>query len=264
MIPIRDNIPSRSIPVVNYTIVALCAVAFFFQVSDPRMTEQFGMIPARVIGTEREITITERFLVERGGNVFVVEQDRPVEESPIPAWLTLVTSVFLHGGWLHILGNLWFLYIFGDNVEDRFGHWGYLAFYLGCGILAGLSHLATDPDSMVPTIGASGAIAGVMGAYLILYPHARVLCIIPIFIFLHMAVLPAPLFLGVWFLIQFFQGTFAITAAQQTGVAWWAHIGGFAVGVVVAWLLGSNGKLRPRVEEIRPNTDGLRFYRIRR
>src|SRR5262249_34301990 len=156
-----------------------------------------------------------------------LEQEAP--EPAISPWWTLLTCMFLHGGWLHIIGNMWFLYIFGDNVEDRLGHFGYALFYLGSGVFASLTHLLTNASSTVPTLGASGAIAGVMGAYMVLYPHARVLTLIPIFYFIQILLLPAPLFLGIWFLIQAFQGTFAITSAKEgAGVAWWAHIGGFA------------------------------------
>src|SRR5690606_5683097 len=127
------------------------------------------------------------------------------------------------GGWLHLLGNMWFLYIFGDNVEDRLGHVGYLLFYLGAGVIASGVHLVTNSSSMIPTVGASGAIAGVMGGYFVLYPHSRVLTLVPIFIFIHIMVIPAPVFLGIWFLLQFFQGTFSLGAVQAGGVAWWAH-----------------------------------------
>jgi len=141
---------------------------------------------------------------------------------------------------------------------------GYVLFYVGCGVAASASHLWSAPGSPIPTIGASGAIAGVMGAYMYLYPRARVLTVIPIFVFLHMAVLPAPLFLGVWFFIQFFQGAFAITSTEATGVAWWAHIGGFAAGFVVAWILGRAHVLRPKVQLTMPRTDRVTHYPVRR
>ncbi len=168
----------------------------------------------------------------------------------MPPLLTILTCIFLHGGWMHFLGNMWFLYIFGDNVEDRFGHGGFLAFYLGCGVAASVAHLLTNPTSGVPTVGASGAIAGVMGAYFFLYPRAVVLTLIPIFVFLHLIVVPAWVFLGVWFLIQLFKGTVSVGA----GVAWWAHIGGFAVGFLVSWALHVAGALRPEARQVRPAT----------
>jgi membrane associated rhomboid family serine protease len=179
-------------------------------------------------------------------------------------WLTLLTCIFLHGGWMHFLGNMWFLYIFGDNVEDRFGHLGFGLFYLLCGVGASAAHLLTNRGSAVPTIGASGAIAAVMGAYFVLYPRARVLTVVPIFYFLEMIVLPAPLFLGVWFVIQFFQGAFAISAAASTGVAWWAHVGGFVAGMVLAWQLRARNRLWPAVERELPRTERVSAYRIGR
>ncbi len=182
--------------------------------------------------------------------------------SAVPPWLTLLTCIFLHGGWMHFIGNMWFLFIFGDNVEDRLGHVGFLVFYLAAGIAASAAHLATNPASPIPTIGASGAIAGVMGAYFYLYPHARVLTLVPIFVILQMVVLPASVFLAIWFAIQFFQGIFSVGATQATGVAWWAHIGGFAVGLAVAFGLDQLHVLRPKVEQIRPHTDHAGTYRI--
>jgi hypothetical protein len=143
--------------------------------------------------------------------------------------------MFLHGGFWHLLGNMWFLYIFGDNVEDRLGHPRYLLFYLLCGVASGVIHFLSAPGSPMPTVGASGAIAGVMGAYLILYPRARVLTLIPIIIFPWFVEIPAFVFLGIWILIQFLSA--ALTAGQVSGVAWWAHVGGFVVGIVFLKML---------------------------
>src|SRR5204862_1388341 len=145
---------------------------------------------------------------------------------------TLVTSMFLHGSWMHVIGNMWYLWIFGDNVEDRVGHGRFIVFYLLCGMLAALGQVAVDPTSMLPTIGASGAIAGVMGAYFVLYPHSRVLTLIP-WIFLQIVELPAIMLLGFWFLMQLFSaGTLAVTAnTHGGGVAFAAHIAGFIAGV---------------------------------
>ena len=261
MIPLRDNIPSQTTPIINYAMIAICSLVFLAQLgegddADPSLIERFGMIPARVVdpGTPvyQSYTAPARFL---DGSVRMVERRREVPPPAVPPWLTLLTCIFLHGGWMHFLGNMWFLFIFGDNVEDRLGHAGYLAFYLGTGIAASLTHLLTGPDSVIPTIGASGAIAGVMGAYFLLYPRARVLTVVPIFVLIQVLVLPAPLFLGVWFAIQFFQGTFSLGAGPSAGVAWWAHIGGFVVGAATVWLMGRNARLRPRVEVIRPGTD---------
>jgi hypothetical protein len=182
--------------------------------------------------------------------------------------LSFLTFMFLHGGFLHLLGNVWFLYIFGDNVEDRLGHFRYLVFYLLCGLASGISHLVINWHSMIPTIGASGAIAGVMGAYFILYPRAKILTLVPIFIFFQFIELPAFLFLGVWFLFQFLSAAGA--SAQAGGIAWWAHIGGFVFGVIFLKLFemlpasGARRKVRdltrkrttPRLQVIRPVGSG--------
>ena len=159
---------------------------------------------------------------------------------------------------------MWFLHIFGDNVEDRIGHVGYLIFYLAAGIAASLTHLFTNMSSPIPTIGASGAIAGVMGAYLFMYPRAMVLSVIPIFVFLQTIVLPAPIFLGIWFAMQFFQGVSTITSAPTSGVAWWAHIGGFVVGGIVAKVMDLTHHLNPAVTERRPNSSAPGMYRVDR
>jgi membrane associated rhomboid family serine protease len=266
MIPLRDDVPSRTTPFVNYAVIALCTGVFLLQLAEQdengTLTEQYGMIPARVVNPQADIEITQRQLVRTPAGVQIREATRPAAEPPIPAWLTLVTCIFLHGGWLHFLGNMWFLYIFGDNVEDRFGHFGYVLFYLGTGVAASLAHLLTAIDSTIPTIGASGAIAGVMGAYFLLYPRAQVLTLVPIFVFFYMVVLPAPLFLGIWFAIQFFQGAFAIAGTQSAGVAWWAHIGGFVAGFAVAWLLRQWHRLSPPPDSSQSDTHDSRFYRL--
>lgn len=249
MIPLRDDIPSRRLPLMNYAIIAFTSLIFLLQLGlardpDRKVEEKFGMIPLRVLHPHQKMTVTE--LVQIRGRVY--EREREIVASPIPNWLTLLTCIFLHGGWMHFLGNMWFLFIFGDNVEDRLGHALYLFFYLASGIAASFVHLITNTGSGVPTVGASGAIAGVMGAYFVLFPHARVLSIIPLFVFVQVVNLPASLFLGIWFVIQFFQGTLAITSSETGGVAWWAHIGGFAVGFLVGWLF----KQRPTYEVARP------------
>lgn len=161
----------------------------------------------------------------------------------MPEWLTLLTCTFLHGGWLHVIGNLLFLWIFGDNVEDRFGRVPFLVFYLVCGAAASAAHLVSNPASTVPTVGASGAIAGVMGAYLFLYPHSRVSMLIVFGFFVDVVVLPAPFFLGYWFLLQLLEA--GMTDGAGGGVAWWAHIGGFALGGSVAAALRFMAWLRP-------------------
>jgi membrane associated rhomboid family serine protease len=263
MIPLRDNIPSRSTPVVTYGMIVVCGLAFAVQMAgDATLIERLGMIPARVLNPDQRVDVVaghQEVLTPRG--VETVTVTRPAAPSPVPAWLTLLTCIFLHGGWMHLLGNMWFLFIFGDNVEDCFGHFGYLLFYLGCGVAASAAHLAVNPGSSVPTIGASGAIAGVMGAYMYLYPRATVLALVPLFVFFYLTVLPAPLFLGIWFLLQFFSGVFAITATQAAGVAWWAHIGGFVVGFGVAWLLSQTHHLRPCVQTVDSRTERASFRR---
>jgi membrane associated rhomboid family serine protease len=279
MIPLRDNVPSRSRPYVNYTMIGLCAAVFLVQLTESpdeaTLAERFGMIPVRVVHPEQPVVIpvAERYTGDyelrrlpdgRIAQVPVTETVvREAASAPVPAILTLLTCIFLHGGWMHFLGNMWFLWIFGDNVEDRFGHWGYLTFYLLAGVAASLTHLVTELNSPIPTIGASGAIAGVMGAYLVSYPHARVTALVPLFYIFYTTVLPAPVFLGIWFLIQFFQGVSTITAVETEGVAWWAHIGGFAAGAAVTWILDKVHFLRGRVTSVRPNTDRIGAHRIR-
>ncbi len=250
MLPLRDNIPSRTIPIVNYVVMGLCLLTFLQQLSNPDLTERLAMIPARVFGGDRDVLVPDVELVR---TIFGVEQRvnlRPALAAAIPDWLTLVSCTFLHGGWLHLLGNLWFLWIFGDNVEDRLGHVGYAAFYLGCGVIASAAHLLSAPGSAVPTVGASGAIAGVMGAYFLLYPRALVVTLIPIVFFLHIAVIPAPVFLGIWFVLQLVQGSFAVGDLEAGGVAWWAHIGGFVAGLATVSLL--RHRLRPPSPARRP------------
>ncbi|TVQ00883.1 MAG: rhomboid family intramembrane serine protease [Planctomycetaceae bacterium] len=236
MIPIRDSIPSTHTPFVNYAMILLCGMAFFAQVSSDdggqRIIERYGMVPLRLTdpAAVAAIPIQEQIATPLG--MIVQERMQVLAPSAINPWMTILTCMFLHGGWMHFLGNMWFLFIFGDNVEDRFGHLGYLLLYLGTGIAAAVSHWATDMNSPIPTIGASGAIAGVMGAYALLYPHARVMTVLPIFIFLHFFVLPAPVFLGIWFVFQMVSGVAA--GSGSTGVAWWAHIGGFIAGALLA------------------------------
>ena len=269
MIPIRDNIPSRTFPIVNYALIGICSIVFLAQISsgegEQTIIEKFGMIPARVTHPNQPVRVREIVPIETPRGIEAVERLHDAAEGPIPAWLTLLTCIFLHGGWMHILGNMWFLHIFGDNVEDRLGHFGYLVFYLASGVAASLVHLASGPDSTLPTVGASGAIAGVMGGYFVLYPHARVLAVIPIVIFLQILVLPAPLFLGIWFLLQFWQGTFSVNGMEAGGVAWWAHIGGFVVGVVLVFLARALGLASPPVEQRLPNTEPpFNAYRYQR
>ena len=211
MIPIRDTIRARRFPVVNTFLILLNVLIFLFEASlGPRALDRFvftfGMVPAR-------------FWLSVG----------------LARWLPLFSSMFLHGSWFHLLSNMLALYIFGDNVEDRMGHFRYLVFYLLGGTLAGLAHLWAYPLSRVPTVGASGAIAAVLGAYLVLYPMARVITLVPVFFFVQIVEIPALFYLGLWFLSQLLNGTFAlaVNTFQGGGVAWWAHIGGFLSGMAL-------------------------------
>jgi membrane associated rhomboid family serine protease len=166
--------------------------------------------------------------------------------STVERFLPLFTSMFLHGGWLHLGGNMLYLWIFGDNVEDDLGHVRFLVFYLACGLAAALTQIYIHPTSKIPMVGASGAVAGVLGGYLLLFPQARVLALIPILFFFQIVELPAALFLVFWFLMQFFNGAIAITGSPYLtgGVAWWAHIGGFIGGVALAFLIPKRQRKR--------------------
>jgi rhomboid family protein len=202
MIPLRDIIPSRTTPYITVTIILLNTLAWLFEISLPRdvlpvFLQVYGVVPADFHTS------------------------------------TLISSMFLHGSWSHIIGNMWYLWIFGDNIEDRLGHGRFIVFYLLCGITAATGQILVDPQSTLPTIGASGAIAGVMGAYFVLYPHSRVLTLIP-WIFLQIVELPAIILLGFWFLMQLFSaGAIAVTASTHGGgVAFAAHVAGFVMGMV--------------------------------
>jgi membrane associated rhomboid family serine protease len=204
MIPLRDVIPSRTTPFVTVTIIVLNAVAFLFEwsLSEAELhafLQVFGLVPAWF------------------------------------SWGAVVTSMFLHGGWLHVLGNMLYLWIFGDNVEDRLGHARFLVFYLLCGIAAAVAQVLTAPESEIPMVGASGAVAGVMGGYFVLFPRSRVLTLVPIIFFFELIELPAIFLLGFWFLMQLFAGVGSIgarTAQDVGGIAFWAHVAGFVLGML--------------------------------
>jgi membrane associated rhomboid family serine protease len=216
MLPLRDNIPASRFPAATVTIIVLNVLVFLHELSlGPSLEETlfgYSVIPARY--TTPEVALQFSLL-----------------DQIIPFF----TSMFLHGGWLHLLGNMWILWIFGDNVEDRLGRTRYVLLYLASGVAASLMHIYTNAGSPVPTIGASGAIAGVMGAYFRFYPNAKVETLVPPFIFGPYFVLPAALFLGFWFLLQFFNGFLSLAVGRESfsGVAWWAHVGGFLFGFVV-------------------------------
>jgi len=217
VIPLRDVLRSRTTPLILYSIIAANIGVFFYELSlSPgglqRFIFQLGLVPWK-------LTTPEVWSIL----------------SPLQQILPLFSSMFLHGGWIHIIGNLWVLHVFGDNVEDRMGHHRFAAFYIAAGLVSIGLHLATAWGSKVPVIGASGAIAGVMGAYLVYYPNARIVTLLPVLLFVVIEV-PAYFFLIFWFLLQFLNGTFALVGAGDSaaGIAWWAHVGGFLFGVAAA------------------------------
>ena len=257
MFPLKDDVKSQATPVVNLTLIAACVLAFVVQMNSPDgLVHEFGMIPARVSHPDADIVTTQMRLVQPQSGVQEVPVQLPLPRPRFHPYTTLLSCIFLHGSFMHLAGNLWFLWVFGDNVEDRLGPGGYLLFYLGSGIAASLTHFAFQPGSPVPTIGASGAVAGVMGAYMLMYPHARVTTLVPLFFILQIMIIPAPIFLGIWFVIQLLQGSFSMGDAQAAGVAWWAHAGGFAFGFAVAWMLKKEEPpTQPYVRVIRRNSN---------
>lgn len=235
--PLYDIQQPRRLPIVNWLLIAICAASFVTQLRAPdggvNLVISYGFIPARLTTGNRPIQTVLPVIEETPAGPQTVRRQVVLPPAPIAPWLTLITCMFLHGGWLHALGNLWFLHIFGDNVEDRFGHVGYLMLYLATGIAAGLLHYLADRSSTLPTIGASGAIAGVMGSYLLLFPRARVVTLVFIIVIVQMIQLPAYLVLGIWFVAQLVAA--ATTDASMGGVAWWAHVGGFVAGLILTW-----------------------------
>jgi membrane associated rhomboid family serine protease len=233
VIPIRDTTPTRRAAIVTVLLIAVNILVFLHEVGlPPRMLEGaievFGVVPARFTRW-----------VSLGGAPWDPYR-----------FLPLVSSMFLHGGWLHVLGNMWFLWIFGDNVEDVLGRLRYLLFYLLCGIAAALAQVAASPGSLAPTIGASGAIAGVLGAYFITFPRARVLTLIPVFIFPWFVELPAVVFLGLWFVLQLFHSVLGLGGAAGAGIAWWAHAAGFVTGIVLMLLLRPRRRTAVRAAQV--------------
>lgn len=234
MVPLRDDNPTRSVAYVTYIIIVLNLLVFIYQLSlcsaaglaeDCHHLEAFfqvwALVPAK---------LTASFGGEPTG-------------LPFPAWVTLFSSQFLHGGFLHIAGNMLFLWIFGNNVEDKLGHIKYIIFYLGCGALAALCQWFFSANSLIPSLGASGAIAGVMGAYILRFPQAKVLTLVPLGFFITTFQIPAIFFLGFWFLQQAFYGIASLgvqtsTGMAQGGIAYWAHAGGFVFGAILGPLLG--------------------------
>ena len=211
MIPFHDTVRARDVPLMNWALIGANLLVFLFETTLSRQqllsfTNAFGLVPRRLWASPG-----------------------------LNQMLTIFSSMFMHGGWWHLVGNLWVLFIFGDNVEDRMGHFRYLLFYLLCGLAAALAHAFVVPRSQVATIGASGAISGIMGAYLVLFPRARVLTFVPFFFLPWLVEVPALIFIGLWFVSQLFNGLFSLIALSAVqmygGVAWWAHVGGFAAGL---------------------------------
>jgi membrane associated rhomboid family serine protease len=220
MFPLRDNTPRRSTPIMTLLLMAANVGVFLFEISLPReqlesLVRVFGLVPA-----------------ENAHTVF-----------------PFLTSMFLHGGLLHIFSNLWVLWIFGDNVEDRMGSGRFLVFYLLCGFAASGAHMVASPHSEMPVVGASGAIAGVLGAYFVMYPRARLVCVFPIFFYPLFFQIPAFFFILLWFLTQVLSGTVSNVSPEQPDVAWWAHVGGFAAGVVLHRLFIGPAQTRRRMYE---------------
>jgi membrane associated rhomboid family serine protease len=210
MFPLYDTVRSRRFPLINLMLILLNVLAFLYEMQmDPSVLKEFifewGLIPVRLLN------------------------------DPSVAWNTIFTSMFLHGGWFHIINNMWVLFIFGDNVEARMGGIRYLVFYLLCGVAAGLLQTYVLSSSQQPMIGASGAVAGVLGAYLILFPHSRIASLVPILFIFTIIEIPAVIFLLFWFVSQLYSGLFAIRGGGGSGIAWWAHIGGFLFGILMVF-----------------------------
>ncbi len=221
MLPLQDTIRSRSFPIINWLLILANVLIFFGLLSlgpgAERLVRVFGLVPARLL-----------------------------QHPTLGQFITPFTSMFLHGGWAHLLSNMLALYIFGDNVEDRMGSGRYLFFYLFCGLGGAVAHLLVNPASTIPTIGASGAISGVLAAYLVFFPSARVITLVPLFFLPWFVEIPALFYLGLWFVSQLLNGLLTIVSGVQAfgGVAWWAHIGGFLVGLVLAPLLARRRRVR--------------------
>jgi len=217
MIPIRDQIRTRQVPVVNYLLITINVIIFVLEWLAGATTDNTGLLS--------QLAFTPATFLAAPANPGNV--------------ISIFTSMFMHAGWLHLGGNMLYLWIFGDNVEDRLGHIPYLLFYLAGGVFAALAHAFINPTSTLPTVGASGAIAAVLGAYLVFYPHSRVQTFIPIGYFMALKALPAYILLAFWFILQLFNGVLTLGTAEDVGgTAFWAHIGGFALGVVVALVVG--------------------------
>ena len=231
MIPLHDELPASKPPVVTRALIAANGLVFayelWFRSGLDQIFHAWGLVPVRLAG------------VFSGA------------EAPFVPFASVLVSMFLHAGWVHLIGNMWYLWIFGDNVEDRFGHRGFLLFYLAAGVASAALHVTINPWSAVPTVGASGAIAGVLGAYLVLDPRARVITLVPIFFFIQIVALPAVIVLGFWFVVQFFSGAMTLGAGGGSGggVAFWAHVGGFVFGLIAGIVALGTERSKAWVEE---------------
>jgi membrane associated rhomboid family serine protease len=222
MIPLRDDNPSELKPIVSITFIVMCVLVFLWQFAQGGrggavVMYSFGLVPSVLFGIN----------------------ELPAEVAKVPPSLTVLTSMFMHGGWMHLIGNMLYLWIFGDNVEDSMGHGRFTVFYLLCGVAAALAQAIPDPSSTIPMVGASGAISGVLGAYLLLYPHARVLVLIPLGFILQTVRLPAGIVLALWFVLQLISNMMAQPGSG--GVAFRAHIGGFVAGMLLVLVFKKRG-----------------------
>lgn len=226
MLPLKDTVQSRTFPLVNWILIALNVLVFLIILTQGAGAEgwiaDLSVVPARFLSHPN-----------------------------LPEFTTIFTSMFLHGGWAHLLGNMLALYVFGDNVEDRMGSGPYVLFYLVCGLAAAFAHIALNSHSLIPTIGASGAISGVLAAYLVFFPTARVITLIPLFIIPWFVEIPAVVYLGIWFVSQLFSGVLTVVSGTQAmgGVAWWAHVGGFLTGLVLGPIVARRHARYVYVEE---------------
>lgn len=230
MIPLKDLTPRRSLPVVTLVLILINVAVWLHQVSLPptageAFVKMYGLVPYRVSQA-------------LAGHHYTMGQ----------ALLPLFTCMFLHGGWLHIIGNMWFLWVFGGNVEDRLGSFPYLFLYLVAGIGSGISQMLFSWGSHVPSIGASGAISGVLGAYIVFFPSSRILTLVPLLIIWFMWRIPAAIFIGLWFVMQFLSGVVSLGSQSMGGVAWWAHVGGFLIGAVIALMVRAAGGASRRTQ----------------
>uniref|UniRef100_A0A831XFH6 Rhomboid family intramembrane serine protease n=1 Tax=Geobacter metallireducens TaxID=28232 RepID=A0A831XFH6_GEOME len=230
MIPLKDYNPTRRFPLVSVAFIVLNIIAFILD----RLSGHYEPL---LIETARGLVRTRQFVGGLSADYALVPA--ALTSHPLLAWPTMFSSMFLHGNWLHIGSNMLYLWIFGNNVEDVLGRVRFIVFYFGCGIAAALAQVASAPGADIPMVGASGAVAGVMGAYLLLFPHARILTLVPIIFFFTFIEVPAFIIIGYWVLIQFLNANWLGGGEMQGGVAYFAHIGGFVAGVLFLWMTGT-------------------------